>query len=163
MEKELNMRLMRCVSLLCIVLYFIGAYAGTLELSWKPFDPFKGLDTSHLGLNVHGSDGVVPSSNTASTSTNAALTHKLPLKVPVFVSIAVIKSRLHRMWACVDSILAGDEVPDAVYVFVSKEAYLLDEGTHFATFTSIFDMLYLPNLSKSSMLKTDSNALSFIT
>jgi hypothetical protein len=50
------------------------------------------------------------------------------VKQPVYVSIATIRSRIARVHRTITSIFEGPLVPDRVFLFISREAFLLDAG-----------------------------------
>ncbi len=51
-------------------------------------------------------------------------------KAPVYVSLATMKLRLdeNRVWDTIRSVCQGTVSPTGIYLFISKEPYLLDEG-----------------------------------
>ena len=50
------------------------------------------------------------------------------LKKPVYMSLTTISSRIYGVAGTIDTILQGSMWPDHIYIFISEEAYLLDEG-----------------------------------
>ncbi len=50
------------------------------------------------------------------------------IKHPIFISIAAIKSRINHIPLTIRSIMEGTLIPDHIFIFISKEPYLLDEG-----------------------------------
>lgn len=48
--------------------------------------------------------------------------------IPVYVSITTISSRIHEVAQTISEMLMGTLTPTRVYLFVSKEGYLLDKG-----------------------------------
>ena len=88
------------VILLCIYLY-IPSIKGYINLMYDLFDVFDGINGS-----------LVPVTS----------------KSPVFVSCATYSLRLTRLWSMIHSILDGSVIPDRIFVFVSGEPFLLDEG-----------------------------------
>lgn len=67
----------------------------------------------------------------ASLASSSDYKHTSPLaaNLKVYISMTTIKSRLHGIPATIKTLLQGAAVlPDAIFVFVSKDPYLLDEG-----------------------------------
>lgn len=52
----------------------------------------------------------------------------LPGKQPVYISLTTISSRLFGIADTVSSILAGTLLPTHIYIVISRDPYLLDEG-----------------------------------
>jgi hypothetical protein len=50
------------------------------------------------------------------------------LKIPVYISLTTISSRIHQLIPTLRSVVHGDLVPDQLYIFLSNEKFLLDEG-----------------------------------
>ena len=48
--------------------------------------------------------------------------------VPVYISLAACSFRFNTVQKVIKSILQGTILPDQIYIMISKEAYLLDEG-----------------------------------
>jgi hypothetical protein len=47
---------------------------------------------------------------------------------PVYVSIATISSRINQVAKTIASVLSGSMIPDHIYLFISKDPYILDKG-----------------------------------
>lgn len=47
---------------------------------------------------------------------------------PVYMSLTTISSRIHELVPTLTSLLHGNLLPDKIYIFISKEPYLLDQG-----------------------------------
>ncbi len=50
------------------------------------------------------------------------------IQQPVYVSLTTMRRRIYGLSSTVGSIIEGSVLPDHIYIFVSKEPYLLDEG-----------------------------------
>jgi hypothetical protein len=74
----------------------------------------------------------------------------------LYVSVAVISSRIGSIATVIRSILNGLLIPTHIYLFVSKEPYMLDKGIHpsavplelqyLAASTSILSIVYTENI-----------------
>jgi len=64
---------------------------------------------------------------------------------PVYVSMATIASRIDRVHKTIRSVFEGAVIPDRLYLFISREPFLLDAG--------IANVSYIPEELKSMVLE----------
>jgi hypothetical protein len=62
--------------------------------------------------------------NTMGSSRRASET----IQKPVYVTLTTISSRIHELVPTLQSVMHGDVLPDRLFIFISRDAFLLDEG-----------------------------------
>mmetsp|Transcript_29492 Transcript_29492/g.49389 ORF Transcript_29492/g.49389 Transcript_29492/m.49389 type:complete len:541 (-) Transcript_29492:1696-3318(-) len=105
--------LMLLWALYYLVLY-VSAQRPHWKMSWRESQPWN----EHIDAAVTTND----------TGVNATRGSTLIGGQPVYVSLTTLSSRLHLVANTLKSLIAGSVLPTTIYVFVSTEPYLLDEG-----------------------------------
>lgn len=86
------------------------------------------------GLN---NTATIPSSVSSPSKFRSMLSNRMKSKIlaseflggqPVYVSLTTIHNRIYGLYETIESIVEGTMLPDHIYIFLSKEPYLLDHG-----------------------------------
>jgi hypothetical protein len=110
-----------------------NAFYTFKEVSFPSFiPPYRGMIDDTLGLLRNSSKQVVDISKggdpkAVAESVKVTVADKL-VNQPVFVSIAAISQRIGSVYDSVKAVFQGSVIPTRVFVFISAEPYLMDEG-----------------------------------
>lgn len=95
-----------------------------LHVLQETFEKVRGFNTSSRDLNMENGG---PDSHQGKLS-GRPLASQLVGGTPVYISLTTIHNRLYGIAATIESILLGKVLPTHIYIFVSSEPYLLDQG-----------------------------------
>lgn len=130
---------------ICILKFqrFASHARSTTERFYK-WDEFVGLLKSEQDLTYNSS---MPNGHPSSTNTMSLNGRPLASQLiggkPVYLSLTTIHNRLYGVAATLETILRGSILPTHVYIFVSAEPYLLDQGISKEFMRSSSPKLYL--------------------
>ena len=133
-------RFYRLTVLILSVLSGRGALESTAAdfFKWEEFsallvqeDHWQQQQQDHGYYSGKSRDLNVDSSGSSSSSSSLAgrpLASQLIGGTPVYISMTTIHNRLYGIAATIETILRGSVLPTHIYIFVSSEPYLLDQG-----------------------------------
>lgn len=114
------------LSLVWILACTIGTFSSHAEgkstsLGFYSWDEVQGV------LRTEG-DSASNASTSSTVKKGVAYASQMIGGVPVYISMTTIHNRLYGVAATLETILKGSVLPTHIYIFVSSEPYLLDQG-----------------------------------
>ena len=122
-------------SLYFALLLYVNFASSIPEYKWSPLDKKKGQNASDFFSNRH------------------VLASDMIGGHPVYISLTTISDRISLVAGTVSSILRGEVLPTHVYVMVSKEPYMKDNGIEKADIPK--DLVRLTETSPVSIIYTE--------